>query len=101
MPQTADTVHSNLEASRIMKIVSTNPSVSPWIEEPVGILQHPVGSMGQYLAAGPGMGLAMQEGSICLQRTAALSGTNHKFLLKLMLTLEVTSESGKWTLISK
>lgn len=99
MPPTADTVHSYFEASRIMKIVSTNPTVSPWIEQPVGILQDPVGSMGHYLAAGPGMGLARQEGSICSQRTAALSGTNDKFLLKLLLTLEVTSESGEWTLI--
>lgn len=99
MPQTADTVHSNLEGSRIMKIVSTNPMVSPRTEQPVGILQYPVGSMGHHRAAGPGMGPAMLEGSTGSQRTAALSGTNHKFLLKLLLTLEVTSQSGKWTLI--
>lgn len=70
-----------------MKIVTTNPTGSPGTEQPVGILQYPVGSLGHYLAAGPGMGLAMQEGSVCSQRTAALSGTNCKFLLKLLLTL--------------
>lgn len=99
MPHTADTLHFNLEASRITKIVPTNPTVSPRTEQPLGILQYPVGSRGYYLAASPGMGLAMQERLIRSQRTAALSGKNHRFLLKLLPTLEVISESGKWTLI--